>query len=114
MAVTDRSTNFLGWSVYKASPPEMQEQFLEKMDLEKNLPLVTWPGQVGMLDGAPADILIKYLPMLYWRAQVEVWNKHLPVGSMTQEAIDTLKPEAKRYLKLTPINKLVKRWTYHR
>lgn len=113
MSQSSSSTDHFGWSVYKGSPDNIREEFLRELDLDKNLPLVTWQGQVGMLDGAPADIILHYLPKVYWLAQVELYLKHLPVGRM-KEAEPLLHDMAKRRLRIEvkKSQKTWKRWHY--
>lgn len=115
MSQSNSSTDHFGWSVYKGAPSDIREEFLRELDLEKNLPLVTWEGQVGMLDGAPDDIILKYLPMIHWRGQVQLYLKHLSVASMEQAA-PLLHDMAKRQLKIPVLISrekfLKRRWKY--
>lgn len=111
MSQSNSSTEHFGWKVYKVSPPDMQEAFLKELDLSANLPLVTWEGQVGMLDGAPDDVILMYLEQVYWKGQIVLFEKHLSVSAHFR-AIPLLHPLAKRHLKLPAPKTKVRRWDY--
>lgn len=76
----DQYRDFYGWELYRMRTPDLQERQLEEMDLPTKLPLMTWRGQVDTLKGAPPDIIIRFLPDVYWKAQRELVDKHLPAG----------------------------------
>lgn len=111
MPQSNSSSEAFGWKVYRLAPQEIKDAFLKELNLDFQLPLVTWEGQVNLLDGAPDDVIIKYLPQLYWKAQVEMYEKHLSVSSH-EKAIPFLDVLAKRYLKIAIPKPVRKRWHY--
>lgn len=106
----NRGTEIFGWRIYSLSSPERQKEILDEIDLDKNLPLCTWKGQVGLLDGAPEEILLAYLSKVYWKAQVELFN-NLPAKSL-DKAESLLDDRAKRALKIEVKKPKKTRWTY--
>lgn len=76
----DQYRDFYGWELYRMRTPDLQERQLEEMDLPTKLPLMTWRGQVDTLKGAPPDIIIRFLPHVYWKAQQELVDRYIPAG----------------------------------
>lgn len=111
MSQSNSSSEAFGWKVYRGAPQEIRDAFLEELNLDFQLKLVTWQGQVSLLDGAPDDVIIKYLPQLYWKAQIVMYEKHLSVGAH-EDAIPHLHVLAKRHLKIPIPTPVRKRWHY--
>lgn len=85
------------WENLHQHPPEVQEQILK--ELEDMMGDLTWEEQAGTFQGAPPEIILKFLPKLAWEAQARVYKKHLAVKAREQ-AKPLLSREAKIALKL--------------
>lgn len=106
----NKGTEIFGWKIYSLSTDERKAEILQELDLDKNLPLCTWQGQIGLLDGAPEEILIKYLPKIYWKAQIVLFNA-LPAKSL-KRAEKLLDERAASKLGVAKKKKTT-RWKYH-
>jgi hypothetical protein len=91
----EKTETYFTWARYKAADTDYQTKIL--LDLVENLPLMTWKEQAKQFKGAPEDVILYCLPMLYPKAQVKVYNDYLPVGSYAKAQ---LSEEAKIALKL--------------
>lgn len=89
------------WQVYESASDERKADILAEMNLSTTLHDLTWRGQCDTLEGAPVDVMLKYLPIVSWEAQVWMWRNALPVGARKQ-AIRLLSEEAKVRLRLKP------------
>lgn len=85
---------YFTWQNYRQLSPDAQKTILEGLDLENTLPEKPWREQATMFNNAPTDIILRYLPILVWEAQVYVWKNCLAVGAR-DKAFPLLKPEAK-------------------
>lgn len=91
--------NIFTWKNFTQSSPEAQQEILTEMDLDNCLPDLPWKEQAKIFYGAPASIILKYLPVVAWEAQVKIWKDHLPVSARPQ-ARPLLSHEAEVALKL--------------
>lgn len=93
------------WANYRQSSPEFQAECLKAFDAElQDMP----PNEfVGAFSGAPADVVMAYLPDCDPDIQVQLWKTALPVTSRAA-ARKHLKREAMEKLGLVP--KIKSRW----
>jgi hypothetical protein len=85
----------LTWANYSQSSPDIQETLLT--GIVDSLPHLTWRQQAECFNGAPADVILYFLPMLTIKAQKKVYDEYLPVGSYEKAE---LSEETKIALKL--------------
>jgi hypothetical protein len=112
MSDINKGTDIFGWRIYNLSSSFRKQEILREIDLDKNLPLCTWQGQIGLLDGAPEEILLAYLPKVYWKAQIVLFN-NLPAQALPR-AEKLLDDRAKSKLGLVKKTKKDKKagWSY--
>lgn len=90
--------NIFTWKNFQQSSTEVQAEILAEMDLDNCLPDLPYKEQAKVFIGASADIILKYLPLLSWDAQLLVWKNSLPTGAR-DEAWKLLHEEARSKLK---------------
>lgn len=106
--VTKKDSRVLFWQTYAHASQELRDALLKDVNLDKNLPLATWKGQVSMLDGAPAEILEKYISKVYYLAQIALYHE-LPVKRLK---VVSKRLDEKAKVKLGLVKKTKSKWPY--
>ena len=95
----EKTNTFYTWGQYKAADDDTKKKILEELDLDKNLPLMTWKEQAELFKGCPPDVIALFIGKLCTEAQVKVYRDYLPVGAR-DKARPLLKYEARKKLGL--------------